>query len=575
MRGIRTFSEILILTIFFIPGCSKRIAPGALRKGDAISFDSSAFDYVYIEALKQKLLGNNGDAIKYLEQCIRVNPRSDAAYYEIAQIAFQGGDINNAKIFALKSVQLNERNVWYLTLLANIYYRQKVIDSAIIYYEKAVNYFPEKENLKFTLGNIYTENGDYIKANEIYKYFENKYGTNENTTLFLIKNLMNSGDLKEAEAKTKTLLKESPDEILYNGLLAEIYREEGEKDKALEVYQKLIDKNPGNPQTLLSFSDFLITEKAYDDLFNLMNTIINNTKITREDKISLFSRLLEDDELVKTRGNELEMVILVMEANYEKDDIVFLLRPELYQKQQKTQKAIDRLEELIKINTDNYYAWEKLLLLYSDKGDIENLFVKGKECATRFNMSFIAKILYTSAALEKNELDIAQEELRKAEILAEDNKEMKIQVLTMKADLFYRKKDFSKCFETYKEALKLNPDDVMILNNYAYYLAEQNQNLKEADRMAKIVIGKEKNNGAYLDTYAWVLYKMGKIKDAAKIMEELIKNGEKEDAEWCEHYGFILNAMKKCDKAVEYWKKAQSLDKRKNYLDKEIKNCIN
>ena len=57
-------------------------------------------------------------------------------------------------------------------------------------------------------------------------------------------------------------------------------------------------------------------------------------------------------------------------------------------------------------------------------------------------------------------------------------------------------------------------------------------------------------------------------------MEKILKIGEKEDAEWCEHYGFILKALKSCDKAIDYWKKAEGLDKRKSYLDKEIKNCI-
>jgi Tfp pilus assembly protein PilF len=250
------------------------------------------------------------------------------------------------------------------------------------------------------------------------------------------------------------------------------------------------------------------------------------------------------------------------------------VRPELYQKEGKEPEAIGRLEDLIKINPDNYYAWEKLLLLYSDKGDYDNLFEKGRECATKFNMSFLAKILYANAALEKGELKISEEELKKSKILAGDKTDMLVQVLTMEADLFYRKKEFIKSYETFKEAIKLSPENLVILNNYAYYLAEQGEELKEAERMARKVIEKEKDNYTYLDTYAWVLYKRGRISEAARIMESIIKKGKKEDAEWCEHYGFMLKAEKKCDEAVRYWQKAQSLDKRKDYLDKEIQDCI-
>ena len=41
--------------------------------------------------------------------------------------------------------QLIKENIWYLTMLAGLYYQEKNIDSAIIFYEKAVKYFPEKK----------------------------------------------------------------------------------------------------------------------------------------------------------------------------------------------------------------------------------------------------------------------------------------------------------------------------------------------------------------------------------------------------------------------------------------------
>jgi tetratricopeptide (TPR) repeat protein len=574
MTSIIRLLFAIILIFFGLQSCSKKMIIGMTNIKDKSLYDSTAFDYVYVEALRQKFLGNEGEALKYLEQCIRINPNSAAAYYEMGQIAFQLGDIANAKKFALQSVDLNERNVWYLTFLASIFYQEKNLDSAIIYCEKAVKYFPEKESLKITLGSFYTEKGEYKKANEIYNYIENRYGKSESTNIMIVKGLINSGELKTAEERTLSLLKTEPDKIIYNSLLAEVYRAEGATGKALEVYKKLMANDASNPQTLLSFADFLITEKDYTELIKLLNIIVINNDISREDKITLLTKLLENNELIKTNGDGFEMVLLVMESIYKNDDIVCLVRPELYQKEGKEPEAIGRLEELIKINPDNYYAWEKLLLLYSDKGDYDNLFEKGRECATKFNMSFLAKILYANAALEKGELKIAEEELKKSKILAGDKTDMLVQVLTMEADLFYRKKEFIKSYETFKEAIKLSPENMVILNNYAYYLAEQGEELKEAERMARKVIEKEKDNYTYLDTYAWVLYKRGRISEAARIMESIIKKGKKEDAEWCEHYGFMLKAEKKCDEAVRYWQKAQSLDKRKDYLDKEIQDCI-
>ena len=232
-----------------------------------------------------------------------------------------------------------------------------------------------------------------------------------------------------------------------------------------------------------------------------------------------------------------------------------------------------RLEEIIKNKPENYYAWEKLLLVYLQLREYDKLMNMGEECATLFNRSFLAKILYANGALENGKYSIALEELRKAEILAGDNRDSILQVLTMRADVYYRMKDYTKAFEIFEEAIKSNSEDLTVINNYAYYLAEQNMKLKEAEEMAKKVIEKEKGNTTYLDTYGWVLYKRGKLNEAAKVMEEIINSGEKPDAEWYEHYGFILKKQKKCTKAIENWSIAIRIDSTKTNLIKEIENC--
>jgi len=206
-------------------------------------------------------------------------------------------------------------------------------------------------------------------------------------------------------------------------------------------------------------------------------------------------------------------------------------------------------------------------------GDFTNLYMKGEECATLFNTSFLAKVLYANGALENGKFSVALEELRKAEILASDNKEYLMQVFTMRADVYYRMKDFTKAFEVFEQAKKTNNEDLTLLNNYAYYLAEQNSNLKEAEEMSKKVIEREKDNATFLDTYAWVLYKRGKVNEAAHIMEEIINKGGKEDATLFEHFGFILKEQKKCSKAVENWRIAIKMDSTKVNLEKEIENC--
>jgi tetratricopeptide (TPR) repeat protein len=560
------------LTLSFF-SCNKNVAPSIDKSAERSDYNVASFNYVYVEALKQKLMENGGDALKLLEKCIQINPKSDAAYYQMAQIVITNGNMKDGKKYLSKALSIDPQNIWYLTMLSGIYYQEKNLDSSIIFYEKAVKYFPEKENLQLNLGNLYSENKKYEKANEIFDSFDEKYGLNETSTLSSIRNLMSEEKYDDAMTKIFLLLKSNPEEIRYNGILADIYRGKGENQKALDVYNKLLESDPDNPQVQLSLCDFLLTEKNYIDLFTLLNKIILNTKIERDNKVSLLGRIVEIPDMYKEWGEKLTISLMVLEANYSTDNLIPLLRSELLIREDKLVDAAARLEEIISSNPDNYYAWEKLLIVYLQLKDFDKLLVKGEECATKFNTSFPAKLLYANAALEKGKYSIALDELKKAEILAADNKEFIVQVLTMKADVYYRMKDYPNAFETFRTAMKTDNEDLTVINNYAYYLAEQNTNLKEAEEMAKKVIEKEKRNTTFLDTYGWVLYKRGKLKEAAKVMESVISSGEKPDAVWYEHYGYILKKEKKCEEAIINWNISFKLDSTKKELLKEIQNC--
>lgn len=560
----------IITAALTVMSCSKELIPG-LRAGK--EYDKTSFDYLFVDAVRQKLLGNLGEALKFFEQCLIINPESDASYYHMAQIVLSTGDLNNGKLYALKACELQPGNLWYNVLMAGIYHQQNNIDSAIICYERAVKGNPDKIELQVTLAKLYSSNKNYDKARTILNSIDKKFGVNENTTLNLVDNLVAEGKYKEAHSKIDQLLASDPDNIVYNGYKAAIFRDEGRPEKAWDVYNRILDSNPGNPAIQLSLSEFMLEQKNFDELFEMVGIILLNSQITKEEKVSMMAELVDNQDIRKDYRKKMELSLMILESSFPEDDLVALLRPEFYQKADDNPAAVSRLNEIITANPNNYYAWEKLLLVYYEMKDYGMLEKRGGECATRFNRSVIAKMLYSTGALENGNYDVALEELRKADILAGDNNDLKIQILSMKADVLYRSRNYEEAFRIYEEAINMDNSDLTMLNNYAYYLAEQNINLREAEEMAKTVIGKEGNNNTFMDTYAWVLYKRGKTREAARILERIINSGEADDAEYYEHYGYILQKMKKYREAVESFEKAMELDNTKLYLREEIENC--
>ena len=55
---------------------------------------------VYIEGMKEKILGNHDEAIVLFQEVIKLSPKNDAACYELAQIYQKTGATIKAKKFA-------------------------------------------------------------------------------------------------------------------------------------------------------------------------------------------------------------------------------------------------------------------------------------------------------------------------------------------------------------------------------------------------------------------------------------------------------------------------------------------
>jgi Tfp pilus assembly protein PilF len=120
-------------------------------------------------------------------------------------------------------------------------------------------------------------------------------------------------------------------------------------------------------------------------------------------------------------------------------------------------------------------------------------------------------------------------------------------------DIYHQLGDSKKAYKAYDKALKINPDYVYVLNNYAYYLSEEGKNLKKAYKMSRKTIEAEPNNATYLDTFGWILYLMGKPLEAKPHFKQAMLYGGKDSAVIMDHYAEVLYALKEYDLAMVYW----------------------
>ena len=144
---------------------------------------------------------------------------------------------------------------------------------------------------------------------------------------------------------------------------------------------------------------------------------------------------------------------------------------------------------------------------------------------------------------------------------AKDNEKLLLSFYNRLGNIYNKVEEFDKSDEAFNKALKIDPNNPLILNNYSWALTERIQNLELAEQMIKLCNEKEPDNYNYQDTYAWNLYKQGRYVEADNWLNKSITNGGKKDSNVWEHKGDISYKLGKKEEALMHWRNAKIMSK--------------
>ncbi len=145
----------------------------------------------------------------------------------------------------------------------------------------------------------------------------------------------------------------------------------------------------------------------------------------------------------------------------------------------------------------------------------------------------------------------------------------------MVGDGSFKTGDIERSTKEYDVVLTLNPDNVIAVNNYAYYLAIGGGDLDKAEELSRKAVGEQPENPTYLDTLAWILYLKGEYAEALALQEKAMENitpDAESSGEYWDHFGDIQYMNGEKDKALESWKKALELDSDNKEIMQKIKD---
>jgi tetratricopeptide (TPR) repeat protein len=109
----------------------------------------------------------------------------------------------------------------------------------------------------------------------------------------------------------------------------------------------------------------------------------------------------------------------------------------------------------------------------------------------------------------------------------------------------------------FREALKLKPDQPLVLNYLGYSMVEKKENLDEALAMIEKATKAEPDDGYITDSLGWVLYRLGRYQEAVKPMLRAVELTP-DDPIINDHLGDVLWKVGRKREAEFQWRRALS-----------------
>ena len=114
-------------------------------------------------------------------------------------------------------------------------------------------------------------------------------------------------------------------------------------------------------------------------------------------------------------------------------------------------------------------------------------------------------------------------------------------------------------------------NNLLVLNNYAYYLTLENMELEKALEMSARTLRDEPDELIYVDTYAWILFLLERYDDAKLYADKLMAGDSAKSAVEYHHCGDIYAKCGDMERAVQCWVQARDNGDDSKVLKRKIK----
>ena len=497
----------------------------------------------FSNGLQSKYREDTEGAIRNFEQALRYMPNDDASMFELCEQYYNAGRMEDAFRMIQQAAELDPENKWYQLRLGQFYRNLEQYDDFIKLYESLTAKYPDDPDMLTELIDAYMITEQYDKALAKMDLLEKQVGQNEIITEQRLGILNRKGDKKKVVSELEKLIKENPENPRYYSMLAQVYAEQGKEKDALRMYEKIKEVNPNDPYINISLLEFYEKNGDKEKAFNELIAAIRNKSLDLNTKANIYDYWMQKSQDSPNVNEQALRCGQAFSETHPDDKIGYLILGSYYIVTENASLARTYYKKSLAIDSTDFLSWQNLIISESRLNENEAVRDHAVKALKYYPMQpvFYWYAGVSNAVLKDNENAISY--LEKGRRYTTD----KLQMANFDAflgDLYHEQGEEAKAFEAYERTLRNDPNNVLVLNNYAYYLAVKGQDLDKALEMSAKAIAAEPDNPTYLDTHAWVLYMKGDYKEAEKHMSKAMKLLKEPDATYTKHYEAIKSKLK-------------------------------
>jgi tetratricopeptide (TPR) repeat protein len=532
---------LILLSIFICLSACKSQQKAILQPND----NDIKMAQMIIDAAIEREIGNIEKSCEIYESILKINPENALAYYQLAAINYEQRNIAKAIEYNVKAVELDKKNHWYRCQLAEIYIQTKQHEKAAEQYKAIVELQPKVTEYYMELASIYIDANMYDKAIEVINLLEKRQGINEYCSMFKYKVYKQLNNPEKAIKEIEKLSKEYPSNVSYLSILAQNYLSKENLPKALEFMKEIEKIDSSNIENIVALMEFYYKKDDTSLTETYIDKLCRSTEMNFEEKNQLILGLYKAkvDEDIETLRNYIKH-LESMSNMYPEEGPLWQFLSIGYMRTFRMDEAYQACKKAIEYGVKDLDLYKRYIILQQVRVEDDEERIKTCDDAIKlYPRECIFYIVKGYSLVNLKEYEKAIETLEKGLKYAKQQSDY-IDIYSNLAEAYYRTENKDKAFEYFEKALKKDANNLMILNNYAYYLCLENQDLDKAEKMSKQTYDNQSHNITFADTYAWILHTKGEHMKAKEVLDKFLDNKN----EWSEtvsnHYQEILEAIK-------------------------------